>query len=315
MLRINMQQKCKNWLIADVGATSSRFAIYDGQVISAVEIFRNDDFNSLETLATHYVSRRERTLSAAAMAVAAPIDGNDVQMINRNWTFSRNSIAAVGFNEVRILNDFHAIAYALPTFGDDDRFEVGTATQYRRGNIAVLGPGSGLGMSAWIAGNAAMCGEGGHITLSGRDAHEDEIIAKLRDRFGHASAERALSGPGIVALHEAMHGELLTSPEEIAGNTDTDIKRATMAQFYRFLGSAAAELALIAGAIGGIYIAGGIVPSYTTGIANSEFRERFEEKNRYRDYMAAIPTYVITDPVPGLTGLATFVDRDSSASL
>ncbi len=314
MLAANMQQISNNWLIADVGATSSRLAIYDGLSISAVEIFRNDDFDSLEALTSHYVKRRERTVSAAAMAVAAPIDGDEIRMINRDWTFSRASLLAVGFDDVQILNDFHAVAYALPVFGDDDRFEVGRATKYRNGNIAVLGPGSGLGMSAWIGNSAAMCGEGGHITLSGRDAREDEIIARLRDRFGHASAERALSGPGIVALHEAMHGESLKSPEEIAGNPDTDAKQQTMAQFYRFLGSTAAELALITGASGGVYIAGGIVPSYTTGIANSEFRERFEEKNRYREYMMAIPTYVITDPVPGLTGLAAFIDRDSSAS-
>lgn len=309
-----MQQISNNWLIADVGATSSRFAIYDRTAISALQIYKNDDFDGLEKLVQHYVSTTGVTVGNAALAVAAPIDGDVVRMMNRDWTFDRASIRSVGFETVRLLNDFHAIAYALPKLGDGDRYEVGRATQYRNGNIAVLGPGSGLGMAAWIDGKAAMCGEGGHITLSGRDRSEDEIIAKLRDRFGHASAERALSGPGIVALHEAMHGESLSSPEEIAGNLDTAKKRETMAQFYRFLGSTAAELALITGASGGLYIAGGIVPAYTSGIAASDFRERFEEKNRYREYMMAIPTFVITDPVPGLTGLAAFIDQDSSAS-
>jgi len=314
MLGAEMQQNNNSWLIADVGATSSRFAIYAGGTFEHARIYRNDDYAGLEAVAARYLDDVSSRPSSAAFAVAAPVDGDDVALMNRNWAFSRASLAALGFERVVLMNDFHAVAYLLPTLGDADRFEIGKATKYREGNIAVLGPGSGLGMAAWIDGSAAMSGEGGHITLSGRDAREDSIIASIRDRFGHASAERVLSGPGIVALHEAMHGETLASAEEIAGNADTNAKAETMQQFYRFLGSAAAELALITGAFGGVYIAGGIVPAYTEQIANSEFRDRFENKNRYRDYMQAIPTWVITDPLPGLRGLAAFIDRDLSVS-
>jgi glucokinase len=309
-----MQQNSNSWLIADVGATSSRFAIYEGTSIEHARIYRNNDFDGLEAVAAHYLAESSTRPVSAAFAVAAPIDGDDVELMNRDWAFSRSSLAALGFEHVELLNDFHAVAYLLPTLGDEDRFEIGKASKYREGNIAVLGPGSGLGMAAWIDGRAAMTGEGGHITLSGRDAREDSIIVSLRDRFGHASAERVLSGPGIVALHQAMHGEILPSAEDIAASPDTPAKIETMQQFFRFLGSAAAELALITGAFGGVYIAGGIVPAYTEQIANSGFRERFEDKNRYRDYMQAIPTWVITDPLPGLRGLAAFIDRDPSAA-
>ena len=314
MLVADMQRNSNTWLIGDIGATSSRIATYAGDDIRAVEIYRNDDFDSLESLIGHYLSPLEARPATAVLAVAAPIDGDDVSLMNRDWSFSRGSLEALGFEDVRLLNDFHAIAYALPVFGDDDRVEIGEATKYRDGNIAVLGPGSGLGMGAWIDGRAAMTGEGGHITLSGRDEREDAIIAKLRDRFGHASAERVLSGPGIVALHDVMHDEKVRTPEVIAANPDSYAASGTMEQFFRFLGSAAAELALITGAAGGVYIAGGIVPSHVDRIARSGFRERFEDKNRYRDYMQAIPTWVITDPLPGLRGLAVFIDRDLSAS-
>lgn len=314
MLGINMQQINNNWLIADVGATTSRIAVYDGTSITALELFRNDDHDSLESLLCHYGESLGALPPRAALAVAAPIDGDDVSMMNRDWRYSRDSIAAVGFDSVTMINDFHAIAFALPEFGDEDRFEIGKATQYRDGTIAVLGPGSGLGMAAWIEGGAAMYGEGGHITLSARDDRETRILSRLRDRFGHVSAERVLSGPGLVALHEAMHDESLSSPEAVFAEPATSAKEETIAQFFRFLGYAAADLALITGASGGVYIAGGIVPSYTDRIARSEFRSRFEDKNRYREYMQAIPTWVITEPVPGLRGLASFIDRDSSAS-
>jgi glucokinase len=178
---------------------------------------------------------------------------------------------------VRIVNDFHAIAYALPTFDDGTRTEIGSAAEYRDGNMAVLGPGSGLGMSAWIGGEsvgAAMTGEGGHITVAGRDEREDEIIARVRERFGHCSAERILSGPGMLILHKAMHGIELDNPEKITGNVDDAACAATLNQFFSFLGSAAADLALITGAFGGLYIAGGIVPACIEQLRKSPFRER-----------------------------------------
>lgn len=314
MLGLQMRQINNNWLIADVGATTSRVACYDGASMSGVRIVKNDDHDSLESILRDFVESTDMQPSQAVLAVAAPIDGDSVSMMNRDWHYSRDSIAAVGFESVTMINDFHALAYALPVLGDADRFEVGKATHYRGGTIAALGPGSGLGMSAWIDGGAAMYGEGGHITLSARDEQEDRTLTSLRQRFGHVSAERVLSGPGLLALHEAINDETLSSPQDVFAEPITYAKIDTIAQFYRFLGSVAADLALITGAYGGVYIAGGIVPSYPEQIGKSEFRTRFEDKNRYRDYMQAIPTWVITDPVPGLRGLASFIDQDWSAS-
>ena len=83
-----------------------------------------------------------------------------------------------------------------------------------------------------------------------------------------------------------------------------------MNQFFSFLGAVSAELALITGSFGGLYIGGGIAPACLEQLAASRFRERFEDKNRYKDYMQAIPTYVITDPTPGLTGLIAFITNE-----
>jgi len=307
----------RSWLIADVGATNSRCALLRAPDfdLSAIRHYRNDGFRSLPEILADYLVQTNASPTNCAIAIAAPVSGENIRMSNRDWTFSRSEISRlIGVNQTDVINDFHAVGYALPLIGDDHRSEIGHATHYRDGTIAVLGPGSGLGMSAWIecgSGGVAMSGEGGHITLSGRDKKEDEIISKLRERFGHCPAEQVLSGPGIIDLHRAMHGIDGLTSEEISVRVDDPFCAATMDQFFRFLGSAAAELALITGALGGIYLAGGIVPDCIEQIRKSDFRARFEDKNSYRDYMRAIPTWVVTDPTPGLTGLAAYVRQGS----
>jgi glucokinase len=309
----------ESWLIADVGATSSRCAMLaaGSKSPSNVRVYRNENFPALASLLADYLDTCDVRPQSMALAVAAPVHSDDVQMINRDWSFSRKSLShELGLGRTTIINDFHAIAYALPTLDDESRVEIGKASEYRAGNMAVLGPGSGLGMAAWIsndAGGSAMTGEGGHISVSGRNDEEDAIIAWFRERYGHCSAERILSGPGLVALHEALHGVKIESPEAITANSDDEACSATMNHFFSFLGSAAADLALITGSFGGLHIAGGIVPSHIDQLRNSPFRERFVDKYRYRDYMHRIPTYVITDPYPGLSGLVAMVNRGLSS--
>jgi glucokinase len=303
------------WLIADVGATTARCAVCRAgeKRIEQLSIFQNERFDSLQALLRDYLSSLCAKPSAGALAVAAPVGSDNVQMINRHWHFNRLELAEqLGLGRLEIINDFHAVACALPKLPRKDVIEIGRASAYREGSRAALGPGSGLGVGAWIAGNGngvAMFGEGGHVTLSARDDAEDRIIARIRERYGHASAERVLSGPGIIALHSAMHGDEMKTSREITSGTVDRKCRATMEQFYRFLASVAADLALTTGAYGGVYIAGGIVPDNIEQIKASTFRERFEEKNRYRAYMQAIPTYVITDPTPGLTGLMAYIAK------
>lgn len=303
------------WLIADIGATFSRCAILapSATIPEDIRIRRNREYDGLTEMLADYLSGCAEKPRSLALAVAAPVYGDKIRMVNCDWSFSGTSLSTdLDLERVKIINDFHAVAYALPVLKDEARTEIGSAEEYRLGNMAAIGPGSGLGSSAWIrsdSGGAAMTGEGGHVTVSGRDRREDEIIAAVRDRFGHCSAERILSGPGLVVLHRAMHGIEIESPEEITGNPDDDACAATMNQFFSFLGSTAADLALITGAFGGLYIAGGIVPACIDQLRKSPFRDRFDDKNRYEEYMRRIPTYVITDPVPGLTGLTAMINR------
>ena len=305
----------KRWLIADIGATTSRCAILHmpGGNFSKPRVYNNDNFSGLTEVLADFLVTAGDAAHSCALAVAAPVRGNDVQMINRDWRINTADLGhELGFAKVKILNDFHAIAFALPAFNDSCRVEIGQAMQHRSGNIAVLGPGSGLGMAAWIGedqNGTAMCGEGGHITVAARNKDEYAIIEIMRRHYWHCSAERILSGPGLIALHHAMHDIEVATSEEITANPNDANCAATMRQFFSFLGSVAADLALITGSFGGLYIAGGIVPACIEQLIASEFRSRFEDKNRYREYMQMIPTYVVTDPFPGLTGLSAYVAR------
>lgn len=306
-------QHTRSWLIADIGATNSRCAMLRAPEfeIAAIRHYRNDESNSLQDILADYLLETDASPTNCALAVAAPVDGDEVSMSNRDWRFNVGEInQRLGVERTDVINDFHAVGYALPLIDGDRRIEIGSATKYRAGSVAVLGPGSGLGMSAWIESGdtgVAISGEGGHITLSARDAAEDAVIAKLRERVGHCAAESVLSGPGIIDLHKVMHDVDGITSEEISRRIDDPDCVATMNQFFRFLGSAAADLALLTGAIGGVYIAGGIVPNCIDQIRKSDFRSRFDDKDDYGDYMRAIPTWIVTDPNPGLTGLSAYV--------
>ncbi|MDH5214464.1 MAG: glucokinase, partial [Gammaproteobacteria bacterium] len=222
----NRKRTAKDWLIADIGATNSRVAIFDvsRRGLRQLRYFKNAEFESVGSLLSSYVQSTDSRPADAAIAIAAPVSGDRVRMINLNWIFSRDVLRQeLEVRSLHVINDFHAVACALPSLGDESRVEIGSATEYRKGNSAVLGPGSGLGVAAWIddgSGGQVMCGEGGHVTLSARNDDEDRIAGHFRRIYGHCSAERVLSGPGIAELHFALHGTRPAKSEDITANTD-----------------------------------------------------------------------------------------------
>ena len=187
--------------------------------------------------------------------------------------------------------------------------------------LALLGAGTGLGVSGLLpvaGGFVPVVGEGGHVSLGGANADEDRVIALLRDRFGHVSAERVLSGAGLVNLYQArcelagVAAEALGAPEVGARalqGTDAQC-RAAVEQFFDFLGHVAGDVALTLGARGGVYIGGGIVPQLGDWISRSRFRERFEAKGRFRAYLAQIPVkVVVATGAPALRGANQALDQ------
>lgn len=310
-------------LVGDIGATNSRLALVepDGS-FSQIRVFACDEYAGLANMIEAYFSSKARTQipPRAVLAVASPVFGDEVNFTNLPWTFSIEDLRRrFGFAHLRVINDFVANALALPHLDADDRLQVGGGAAVEGAPMAVIGPGSGLGVSALTFSNGRSVpiqGEGGHVTMAPADAHEAAVLDLMRRRFDHVSAERVLSGPGLVNLYAALC-ELAGEPvaeltaaqitDQHTGETHPRAREAT-AMFCAMLGTIAGNLALTLGARGGVYIAGGIVPRLGATFAQSDFRARFESKGRFRDYLAAIPTYVITRPIPALLGAAKLLD-------
>jgi glucokinase len=304
-------------IIADIGATHSRCALvdYEGRVLAA-EKFDNAEYESLEKLLQAYLQRRRATdqPSRAAIAVAAPILSDQIQMTNLAWSFSQLGLqASMRLRRLFVVNDFEALAWGLADFDADSRAQIGGGQSAEHSPFGVLGPGSGLGVASLIPvldGWQAIAGEGGHVTLPASTSEQAEIIEIIRERHEHCSAERVLSGPGLVNLYEAVlqiSGE--KRPTVQAADVTSSAQRGdplaskALSLFFDFLGTVAGDLALTIGARGGIYIAGGIVPRVLEVMRQSRFRKRFESKGRYRSYLSEIPTFVITEPIPAFRGL------------
>lgn len=305
-------------LMADIGATTTRCALVDdkGQEL-APEIFENADFTGLAGLLRIYLEHRRASdrPTRAVLAVAAPIAGDEVKMTNIGWHFSQQELKeTLGLKRLQVVNDFAAIAWALPLLAPADVVKIGGGESVPRAALAALGPGSGLGVSALVPttdGWTAMTGEGGHVAMPASTREEDDVIARLRERYdGHCSAERVLSGPGLVNLYVTLaeiagRGTPTVTPADVTNlaRQGEPLARKTLGMFFAMLGTVAANLAVTTGARGGIYIAGGIVPRVIEALRKSGFRARFEDKGRYRRYLAAIPTHVITAPLPAFRGL------------
>ena len=310
-------------LIADIGATNARFALVqpDGKTTRA-RTYRTNDYPSLTDAIDAYFADESPPArpTQAVLAVAAPITNDNVAFTNHPWAFSIDTVRQqLKLRRLRVINDFAANAVAVPHLAESDRMQIGAGSPVVGAPIGLIGPGTGLGMSALVPadGGTPIQGEGGHVTMAPADAKESAVLDLMRRRYDHVSAERVLSGAGLVNLYNALC-ELagapaapftpaqITNPQ--TWNEDPRTREAT-AMFCAMLGTVAGNLALTIGGRGGIYIAGGIVPRLGNVFAESAFRSRFEAKGRFKGYLAAIPTYVITRPLPALLGAAKLLER------
>lgn len=307
-------------LVADIGGTHSRFALAGGNDITSIKVFDNADYRGLQDVIEAYLQELDLPArpTTAAIAVACPVDGDELTLTNLGWTVSIEALRRrFGFDVLHVLNDFAAAALAIPTLGPEDVLTVGGGTAMAGQPVALIGPGTGLGVAAlvpcgkdWVP----VAGEGGHVTLPAATDEEERIIATLRHRLGHVSAERLLSGPGLALLYGclARTTDPALTPEAITrlavSRQDPDAVR-TMDHFLAMLGTVTGNLALTLGARGGVYLGGGILPDLAAQLQASSFRERFVDKGRYRGYLQSIPTILVTKENPALMGLATWIEN------
>lgn len=307
-------------LVADIGGTNARFALLDGTKLRDEEVLTCADYPRLIDAIEHYLKvvgaadDKSRPLQGA-FAIAGPISGDHIRMTNHVWEFSAAATRReLRFDRLIFLNDFTALAHAIRHLPANELEAVGGGRPVAGAPIALLGPGTGLGVSGLIpVGNhwIPLQGEGGHSTLSVMTEREIGALARLHTRFSHVSAERVLSGPGLVNLYQALCELDNILPESLEPADIT--KRAldgssrhcleTVSMFCGLLGTMAGNLVLTLGAVGGLYLGGGIVPHLGRLFTSSHFRARFEDKGRYADYLSDVPVYLIRTPLPAFTGL------------
>jgi glucokinase len=301
-------------LVGDVGGTRTRLALAEregaGWRITAVEESRTGP-DILQAVAGYARSAGGgRVVSAAFSGAGAPAADGSIRLTNADVRLDALELArAAGVAHALLVNDFRAIAEAIPYLPRESLRPCGGGQPIAGEPVAVLGPGTGLGTAIGARGPGgwhAIQGDGGHADLAPVDDEELETWQRLRRAHGRLSAESVLSGPGLERLYAAITGGAALAAAEIdaaAWRGEPDALRAH-ALFTRWLGRVAGNLALIAGARGGVYLAGGILPRWSSRFDVAAFRRGFEDKGQYAAWLRAIPSCLITHPYPGLLGLA-----------
>jgi glucokinase len=311
-------------LVGDIGGTNARFALADVSGahprIFEVREYSSKNYASGGDAVGAYLAEVRANPAVAAIAVAGPITHGAAILTNLGWTFTETELLGLGFRKAHLLNDFEALALATQHFEAKDVHLIGTVREGEpESTVAVIGPGTGFGASALVRGRGhaiALAAEGGHASFAPCDEVEREILAVLARKYRQVSIERVLSGPGLQNLHDALNEiegvkDDARLPAEISERAlkGEALHSRTLHRFCLILGSVAGDFALIYGARGGVFIAGGIGPMILSALDPIEFRRRFEAKGRFKSYLAAVPTHVILHGHAAFLGAADHARR------
>ena len=327
---MNAQLLCPS-LLADVGGTNARFALEtEPGKFAAIQVLKCADYPTLSDAIRAYLAHPLSQQAGAAevrkagIAIANPINSDVVKMTNHHWSFSIRSVQAeFHFQPLLVVNDFKALAMAVPYLDHTQKYQVGKGQPVAHAAIGLLGASTGLGVSGLIPHPAhpgsdrwtALDSEGGHTSFAPTNQREIAILQYALTKFSHVSSERLISGPGICLIYEALAAragvpaDALDTAEitrrGLAGTCPVCLE--TLHAFCAMLGTTASNLALTLGAKGGVYIGGGIVPRLGHFFEQSEFRSSFVKKGRFASYLNPIPTYVITAAYPAFIGISALL--------
>lgn len=307
-------------LIADIGGTNARFAIApSGEVaIDHVQILSAADYPSITDAIRAYLSGIPEKIIEACFAVACPADEEVIQFTNSPWKFQpRDLTREFSWKNLHMANDFQALALGIPHIPSENLITLKEGVHHPYAPRAVIGPGTGLGVSGMVFHNgdwAVMAGEGGHIGFAPQDEIEIDLLRYTQKRFGRVSNERLLQGEGLVTLYRFFCKKAGVEPSlakaaEIANSEEQPAQEAVK-RFGAILGSVAGDVALMLASRGGVFIGGGIVPKLLNQIRDSALIERFSQKGRLSRLLNDIPIYVITDSCAALYGCADLLKRN-----
>ncbi|SET35639.1 glucokinase [Thorsellia anophelis] len=321
-------------LVGDIGGTNARLGLCDFATgeISQIENYPTADYPGIESVIEIYLAKHATPsnikIDKGCLAIATAITSDKISMTNNHWSFSITEVKnRFGFTSLFMINDFTAVSMAIPMLSDKDVIQFGGQAAHKDKPIGVYGAGTGLGVSYLIPADGKWVtfpAEGGHVEFSPSNDEEIAILNYTRKFYqGRVSAERILSGMGLVNIYNALCEMQNITPEQLEPKDITEralsqsckICQRTLENFCILLGRFGGNLALTLGAFGGIYLAGGIVPRFLSFFEQSDFRKGFEDKGRFSEYMEKIPVFLITHPQTGLLGSGAFIRQELGIKL
>lgn len=316
-------------VVADIGGTHARFAIADisdvKNIVLANEVtLPSSSHASLQTAWQAFGEEIGRELPRkGAIAVAAPVSGEDIYFTNSSWMVRPCLIGEkLNLDQFSLINDFGAVCHSIAALNSDMLRPVcGPDTETpEHGVITVVGPGTGLGVAHILrAGDQYTVTEteGGHIDFAPHDAIEDELLARLRKAHRRVSVERVVAGPGLQEIYQLLAELEEKQPQQLddkalwqlALSGDDSIAAAAFDRFCLCLGGVAGDLALAQGAKM-VVLAGGLGNRIAERLPSSGFKQRFVAKGRFQSMMEHIPVKQLIHKEPGLYGAAAAFIRE-----
>ncbi len=313
-------------LIGDIGGTNARFSVVlDAQSeASEPHIMQTADFATIDdAIRAAVLDRSEIRPNSAVLAVAGPVDSDEIQLTNCPWVVRPKAMfAGLGLSDVVVLNDFEAQALAVVALGEEHLEQIGGGAPEPHAGRVVLGPGTGLGVAGlihaldhWIP----VPGEGGHMDIGPRTERDYQVFPHIETIEGRVSGEQILSGRGLVNTYRAVaradgKPAPFTKPQEITAaalaKTDPTAEEA-LSMFATCLGRTAGDVAMMFMSRGGVYLTGGIAQKIVPALREGAFRAAFEDKAPHTELLRSIPVYVITHPLAALSGLAAYARAPS----
>jgi glucokinase len=308
-------------IAGDIGGTKTLLAIYDAahgsrNPIAQME-YPSARYRTLDVMVREFLTSTRESVRAACFDVAGPVVRGRAQLTNLPWILDAAALCtSLDLDEVFLLNDLTATAYAVPHLQSGDLHTVNTGVPDADGSVAVIAPGTGLGEAFLVRSNGAYLAcssEGGHATFAPNDEKQAALWRYLNRKFGHVSAERVCSGPGIANIYDFLvsvdsSAEPASFAKQLVGEPDrtplivraglvdppeNPIAAAAIDLFVRALAEEASNLALKVLSTGGVYLAGGIPQRILPKLTDGQFMQAFVNKGRFEGFLTRLPVHII----------------------
>lgn len=326
-------------LAGDIGGTKTLLQLSrptrDGLEVLYEKRYESAEYEDFLTLVGHFVEESFRCTGAqatkACLGIAGPVSGRKAKTTNLPWSIDADVLeSSLGIGRVRLINDFQSVGYGVEALQSRDVVTLQEGSEEPHGTRVLIGAGTGLGQGflTWREDRyEVVASEGGHADFAPTDDEQIKLLEYLRRRYRWATWERVVSGRGLVnifeflvetnfaplrgPLQDAMRQEdraAVISRFGMTGEDPTAVKALHI--FVSLYGAQAGNLALMALATGGVFVAGGVAPKIIDKLTDGTFMQAFHDKEeRMQPLLNAIPVRVIVNPNVGLLGSAIAASR------